>query len=404
MTPNGDARSMVKRFRCARFTWLALVGLALGMAGAGCASGPGKPPSPPEQPVFYPLPPDPPRMQYLTAINGAWDVTPPRSGLAALILGEEQRKPSETVVRPYGIAVWNGKIYVCDMTANNVKVFDLEQKRFYVLGRGIIVAPTTVCIDSEGYKFVVESWRKLIQVFDPADKHLTTFRLKEGRPTCVAAVGNQLFVTDIPGNRIVVLDRSTGKQLRTFGKKGSGPGEFLKPIAITRDSKGFLYVSDQWNYRFQKLDTGGKPLMSVGKPGDSYGHFQRPRGIAVSPDGVIYVVEVVFEVVQMFNQKGQVLMGFGNFHGAPGFLEGPAGIAVDKSCLPYFADYVDPRFEPEYLVFVVSTMGAARIGVYAFGHLKPGAEIPPVHVPKAKERPAATQPKPSATSQPKPKI
>jgi hypothetical protein len=145
------------------------------------------------------------------------------------------------------------------------------------------------------------------------------------------------------------------------------------------------------NFRFQKLDTSGKPLLVKGQAGDSYGSFARPRGIAVGPDGVIYVVETSFELVQMFDPKGKVLMAFGNHHGAPGFLELPAGIAVDKTCLPYFRKYVDARFEPEYLIFVASQVGKAKIGVYAFGNLKPGAEVPGNPGPPSGQTPAEKQ-------------
>ncbi len=102
----------------------------------------------------------------------------------------------------------------------------------------------------------------------------------------------------------------------------------------------------------------------------------------------------------MFNQQGNVLMAFGNFTGAPGFLLLPASIAVDKSCMKYFAKYVDPRFEAEYLLFVTSQVGDARLGVYAFGHLKPGAEIPPLPVPEEKPKPTAETGKPDGRDNP----
>jgi hypothetical protein len=169
--------------------------------------------------------------------------------------------------------------------------------------------------------------------------------------------------------------------------------------------------TDMMNFRFQKLDRNGKSLMSVGGPGDSFGKFGRPRGIGVGPDGVIFVVESLFSVVQLFNQEGTVLMTFGNFQAAPGFLVLPASIAVDKSCLKYFSKYVDPRFEPEYLLFVTSQVGEARLGIYAYGHLKPGAEIPPVPVPApeaapGEKGPAETKPpeaKPPETKPPETK-
>jgi hypothetical protein len=236
----------------------------------------------------------------------------------------------------------------------------------------------------------------LIQVFDPEDNYVTTFKVKDGRPGGVAAIGAELFVTDVTHDNVQVLDRGTGKLIRTFGSKGQEPGQFLMPNAIAADAEGNLYVSDLMNFRFQKLDRNGKSLMSAGGAGDSYGKFFRPRGIAIGPDGVVFTVESYFNLVQMFNQEGKVLMAFGNFQAAPGFLLLPASIAADKSCLPYFAQYVDPRFEAEYLLFVTSQVGDARLGVYAFGHLKPGVEIPAVPPPEAAPEPAPeTPPKPA---------
>ncbi|NQT50553.1 hypothetical protein HQ576_00795, partial [bacterium] len=209
----------------------------------------------------------------------------------------------------------------------------------------------------------------------PDDQYITTYTVKDSRPGDAVAVGDELFVTDVTGHRVLVLDRNSGKVLRTFGSKGGEPGQFRLPNAIAADAEGNLYVSDAFNYRLQKLNRDGKPLLVKGEQGNSFGSFARPRGIAVGPDGVIYVVETQFELVQMFNQQGKVLMAFGNNHAAPGFLELPAGIATDTSCLPYFMKYVDPRFEPEYLIFVVSQVGRAKVGVYAFGKFKPG--VPP---------------------------
>ena len=337
------------------------------------------------RPVFYPSPPDPPRIQYLTSINSSWDVVPEpekRTALAEFILGKEKEKRAAPALlrQPYGVAAWQGKIYVCDRGAGDVRVFDLRLRKSYNLndGVGVLGQPTNMCIDSDGNKFIVESMERKIHVFGPEDDYLGTFAVKDGRPGDIAVAGDELFVTDVTGGRVLVLARSSGKVVRTIGKRGTESGQFNIPTAIASDADGNLYVCDQFNYRFQKLDRNGKALLTTGGVGDSYGQFSRPRGIAVGPGGVIYVVESVYEVVQMFSQKGEVLMGFGNFHAAPGYLELPAGIAIDKSCLPYFEKYIDPRFEAEYLIFVASQAGKSRLGVYAFGHLKPGAEIPAI--------------------------
>lgn len=389
--------------RCTIRTVLRLAALgSAALALAACQRVPGA--GREAKPIFYPLPPDPPRIQFLTSINSAWDVVPERVGFAGFLLGpRDAGARNKALVKPYGIAVWNRRIYVCDQRGGDVEVFDLVKGHHHSLSgaSGLMKSPTNLCVDAAGYKFIVESMRGVIHAFDPQDAHVASFKLKEGRPGGIAAVGNELFVTDVTGDRILVLDRSTGNVLRTLGSKGKEPGQFIMPNAIAADAAGNLYVSDQMNFRLQKLDRQGKPLLVAGKAGDAYGTFARPRGIAVGPDGTIYVVESVFEIVQMFNQEGKVLMGFGNYHGAPGFLELPAGVAVDTSCLPHFAKYVDPRFEPEYLVFVASQVGAARIGVYAFGHLRPDAQAPALTIPKAPSQPPET-PKPPSGPDPQP--
>ena len=354
----------------------------------GCASVETKK-APSGKTVFYPLPPDPPRIQFLTSINGASDIVPARRGLDFLLFGERDKpSPVDALQQPHGIAVHEGRIYVCDRVGGAVKVIDTQKRRFYPLNAPgqIIQAPTNMCIDSDGYKFIVETERGYIHVFDPQDEYKTSFQVKEGRPSGVVAVGKELFVSDLKNDRIQVLDRATGRLIRALGGKGSQPGQFLMPNAIARDAQGDLYVSDQMNYRFQKIDREGKPLLAAGQAGDSYGTFARPRGIDVGSDGTIYVTDANNEVVQMFNQQGQVLMAFGNFSASPGFLELPAGVAVDKSCLPFFSRYVDPRFEAEYLIFVVSSVGKARVGVYAFGHLKPEALNAELPIPDQKEK------------------
>jgi sugar lactone lactonase YvrE len=333
---------------------------------------------PPQAPtVFFPLPPDPPRVQYLASINVAGDAVSTAGGFAGLVFGTRASKTAQVIRRPHGIDVWKGKIYVCDAGARHVKVLDLEGGRFYLLGQGLgyLQAPTSIAVASDGYKFVAEAMQSRIHVFDPDDGYVMSYRMEDGRPGDLVAVGSELFVADVAKSRIQVIDRNTGRVLRTLGSKGTEPGQFQFPNSITADKDGSLYVSDQFNNRFQKLDANGKPVAWVGGLGDSYGTFGRPRGIAVGPDGIIYVGDALHHHVQMFDQKGRVLMVFGSSHPRSG-LRAPASLAVDRSTLPYFSKYLDPDFEADYLVFVTSMLGEQLVGVYAFGKLKPGASVP----------------------------
>jgi DNA-binding beta-propeller fold protein YncE len=83
--------------------------------------------------------------------------------------------------------------------------------------------------------------------------------------------------------RIVVFDR-TGKYLREFGKKGSGPGEFDQPHGLAFDAKGRLFVADRSNNRIQIVDKTGTFL-------EEWKQFSRPSGVFIDKKGTIYVAD-----------------------------------------------------------------------------------------------------------------
>jgi sugar lactone lactonase YvrE len=82
--------------------------------------------------------------------------------------------------------------------------------------------------------------------------------------------------------RLVRFDK-TGKFIREFGKRGSGPeGEFQQPHSLAWDSKGRLFVADRSNNRIQILDA------QTFKTLDTMYQFSRLSGIWITPDDKIY--------------------------------------------------------------------------------------------------------------------
>jgi len=86
-----------------------------------------------------------------------------------------------------------------------------------------------------------------------------------------------------PVNRVSKWSKD-GKLLMTWGRTGSGPGEFNVPHAIAVDSRGRLFVADRANNRIQIFDQSGKFL-------DEWTQFGRPSGIAITRDDTIYVAD-----------------------------------------------------------------------------------------------------------------
>ena len=82
------------------------------------------------------------------------------------------------------------------------------------------------------------------------------FRDVRMAPVALVEYNSQYYVTDMRGNRILVLDHR-GRLQRTIGIVGSGPGELLRPteLAIIND---LIYVYEVGNERIQIMTREGK--------------------------------------------------------------------------------------------------------------------------------------------------
>ncbi|HWP02946.1 MAG TPA: peptidyl-alpha-hydroxyglycine alpha-amidating lyase family protein [Gemmatimonadaceae bacterium] len=83
--------------------------------------------------------------------------------------------------------------------------------------------------------------------------------------------------------RILKFDRS-GRLVKEWGRRGSGPGEFDQPHALAMDSRGRLFVGDRGNNRIQVFDQDGKLL-------DIWYQFSRPSGLFIDRNDMIYVAD-----------------------------------------------------------------------------------------------------------------
>lgn len=67
----------------------------------------------------------------------------------------------------------------------------------------------------------------------------------------------QVYVPDAGGHRVAALRVSDGSLAWTFGRKGSGPGEFLAFLAIELSPSGEIVVADPQNARLTVLGRDG---------------------------------------------------------------------------------------------------------------------------------------------------
>src|SRR4029453_9592338 len=171
---------------------------------------------------------------------------------------------------------------------------------------------------------------------------------KLNQPNDVVIAGNgDVFVAQghTPGAegdaRVRKFDKN-GKFIKSWGGKGSGPGQFQVAHGIAIDAKGLVWVADRENQRIQlfdqdgkfvrevkykglpcsldigrqymymvngfagqvlRLDLNGKVLAAMGKPGKGPGEFGEAHMIAVSQKGEIYVADSVNAALVKFVRK-----------------------------------------------------------------------------------------------------
>jgi DNA-binding beta-propeller fold protein YncE len=143
------------------------------------------------------------------------------------------------------------------------------------------------------------------------------------RPTDVAwdAAGN-IYVADGYGNSRIAKYEPSGKYIKSWGQKGSAPGQFNIVHGIAIDAQGNVYVADEGNRRIQVFDTEGtfkKQFVNVGTP-TAICITPGPRQVLYvahtgDPDGMedaaIYKVDLDGKVLGKFGRAGKLVKEFG---------------------------------------------------------------------------------------------
>lgn len=204
-------------------------------------------------------------------------------------------------------------------TVAPVMKFDAAGNLKIAFGGGMFIFPHKVYVDRDNNIWVADgrgpNERELkahpgetgkghtVVKFSPEGKVLMTL----GRPgvagdpphslnqpnSIVVAPNGDIFIAEghggqtpgAPPDTVSRISRFTkdGTYIKSFGKLGSGPGEFKLPHDLTMDPEGRLFVADRGNHRIQILDQDGRYL-------GEWKQFSRPSGIAIR-DGLVYVAD-----------------------------------------------------------------------------------------------------------------
>jgi len=168
----------------------------------------------------------------------------------------------------------------------------------------------------------------------------------------ITSRSNRYLITASFGGNSIVLLRTNGTIIRTYGSKGYGNTNFWAPSSVCWDpvndrvwvsevsnlrivcydivsnnfkfrfkvesseyaprnlqglwidETGNLYVVDNGNRRVLKYNSAGVHKLTIGGGGWSNGRFIDPRGVTVDADGFIYVTDHARNDIQKFSHKG----------------------------------------------------------------------------------------------------
>ena len=200
---------------------------------------------------------------------------------------------------------------------NPIMKFDKDGNLVRSFGAGMFLFPHKVYVDRDGNLWVAdqrgpnqreaakypnEKKGHIVVKFSPEGKVLFTIGTPgvAGNPpealteptSIVMAPNGNVYISEghtqgdnSPATTVARIDVFTkeGKYIKSFGKYGTGPGEFRGPHDLAMDSAARLFVADRGNMRVQILDQDGKFIAE-------WKQFSRPSGIFIRND-MLYVAD-----------------------------------------------------------------------------------------------------------------
>jgi sugar lactone lactonase YvrE len=362
-----DKQQHKAMFSTIRFTRIINCGALLALALlSGCSTARK---APPKTYSFFPPSPDEPRIQFLMSFSADVDLGRSTSFVDFLSGRPSGPKP---LVKPYGLAIKDGMIYVCDTMVNSIEVFDVVKKRaryFTPRAEGRLQTPINLTIDADGTRYVTDTGRSQVLIYAKDGRYLGAIGAKdEMKPSDIAVTPERLYIADLDGHCVKVYSKAERKLLFTIPRDPkAAEGRLFSPTNLALDKEDRLLVSDTGAFSVQVYDLEGKHLGRIGQQGVAPGMFARPKGVAVDREGRAYVVDAATQLVQLFDREGRLLLFFGQpGASAEGELYLPAAVKVDYDNVKLFQKYAAPGFELEHLILVTSQFGINKVSVFGF--------------------------------------
>ena len=234
------------------------------------------------------------------------------------------------------------------------------------------LGPAAADDDYEPTTLVYPPFRHCLGIHRATSFHLFVYlgkRTRFNEPTGITAV--KLRAKDDPStesddDELTVFGLNSGEgeiiyntslyEVKLYGERGSGEGQFLDPLGIAADDRGTVIVADTGNdrvVRLQYVDDRLKFVKVFGSSGPGERQLRAPSQIALGASGTVYVSDTGNDRIVMLTSAGEPVDSIVGDSEAGITLEGPTGLAVVEGDDPWIARHRD--------FIVVSDRGATRL-------------------------------------------
>ncbi|MBI3951686.1 MAG: hypothetical protein HY314_14650 [Acidobacteria bacterium] len=202
------------------------------------------------------------------------------------------------------------------------------------------------------------------------------------QPLGIAIDDSGIFIADTLNNRIRKVNAAgmistvAGNGMEGFAGDGEPAVDAMlsRPVGLTLDANGNLYIADVFNHRIRKVDTEGKISTVAGNgmagfSGDGglavEAQLARPRDVAVDAEGNLYIADTDNLRIRRASRNGIISTVAGN--GEAGFngdgipaleasLSFPRSVAVDGLGRLIIADMGNYRIRQVSIDRIISTI------------------------------------------------
>ena len=187
---------------------------------------------------------------------------------------------------PWGVAYYQGGIYMGDQLSNEVVVLDASSGAVVDSYLQPLMQPYDIAFDQQGNSYITDSGNNRILILGPDGSQLAALPSTVGNLYGIAIDGPQRLyvVTNNNGVGGVYQLDSTGAVTYTFTLPPNGLQD--PTFCAVNDDGTRLYVSDTYNSRIVMWNKNGQPSII-----QHVSAFELPLGLALDQQGRLYVTD-----------------------------------------------------------------------------------------------------------------